>query len=332
MTGDLPINEGGEVAGGNEFWGDESGNAGTAMSHGTQTIADELASVEAAGRFELLRALGSLCVAPDPSQETIASAVGLPGVALLEEHTDVFVLQCYPYASFYLNAQGVLGGEASDRVAGFWRALGLEPPTEPDHLAGLLGLYGSIGIDEASHDPADERRDGLLRAREALLWEHLAPWVPAFLAAVFEIGNPRFQVWASLLNEALLAETAAARPPPRLPLALRQAPEGLGQQASLPQLLDAVLSPACSGIILTRARLTAGAAELGVGLRQGERRFTIRAMFDQDGTGTLGWLAREATRWAALHRSWMPTDVGIREWWCDRAMTSAEMLESQVRS
>ncbi len=322
MTAEMPIAERGQAA-----WADERAGADAAADHGTETFAGEVTTDEA-GRFELLRALGSLCEAPEASKEAIASAVGLPGLPPLEEHTEVFVLQCHPYASFYLNAQGVLGGEAADRVAGFWRVLGLEPPPEPDHVAALLGLYGSIGIGEVSHDPADARRAALVRAREALLFEHIAPWVPAFLAAVSDVGTDRSQSWATLEGEALMFEIATARAPSQLPIALRHGPDGPGRVTGFPQLLDALLSPACSGVVLTRARLTAGAAELGVGLRQGERRFTIRAMFDQDSAGTLGWLAREATRWAALHRSWMPTEGGIREWWCDRAMTTAALLES----
>ena len=55
----------------------------------------------------------------------------------------------------------MLGGEARDRIAGFWRALGLVPPPEPDHLAVMLGLYaGQPGarawrryISEHAHRP-----------------------------------------------------------------------------------------------------------------------------------------------------------------------------------
>ena len=43
----------------------------------------------------------------------------------------------------------MLGGEAADRVAGFWRALGREVPGEPDHLSALLGLYAGLADAEA---------------------------------------------------------------------------------------------------------------------------------------------------------------------------------------
>jgi hypothetical protein len=38
------------------------------------------------------------------------------------------VLNCPPYAAVYLGAEGGFGGEAADRVAGFWRAIGVPPP------------------------------------------------------------------------------------------------------------------------------------------------------------------------------------------------------------
>ena len=115
------------------------------------------------GRAELFRALGA--VAGDPADaRTACAALGLP-VPGNAEHTEVFVLNCPPYASVYLGAEGGLGGEAADRVAGFWRAIGVPPPAEPDHLTALLSLYARLG--EA------RRRDG-----PPARWPRLppAPW------------------------------------------------------------------------------------------------------------------------------------------------------------
>lgn len=66
-------------------------------------------------RWELLRALGAVADSP-----AVARAVaGPPGLAPLTdaEHTDVFVLNCPPYASVYLGPDGALGGEGADRAA-----------------------------------------------------------------------------------------------------------------------------------------------------------------------------------------------------------------------
>jgi TorA maturation chaperone TorD len=73
----------------------------------------------------------------------------------------------------------MLGGETADRIAGFWRALHLTPPPEPDHLAGLLGLYATL-TEQAHGDPDPARAALWHQARRALLWEHLLTWLPTY--------------------------------------------------------------------------------------------------------------------------------------------------------
>src|SRR6266545_2894193 len=92
---------------------------------------------------DLFRALGALCEAPQPEHAAVARALGLAPPRAVD-FAGVFMLQVYPYASVHLGDEGMLGGEAGDRVAGFWRALRLVPPAEPDHLASLLGLYAAL--------------------------------------------------------------------------------------------------------------------------------------------------------------------------------------------
>jgi hypothetical protein len=62
----------------------------------------------------------------------------------------VFALNCQPYAPVCLAPGGCRGGEGTGRDAGFWRATGIPPPAEPDHLAALPGLYAALG--EAAAD------------------------------------------------------------------------------------------------------------------------------------------------------------------------------------
>jgi TorA maturation chaperone TorD len=296
------------------------------------------------GRWELLRALGA--IADDPADARAASqALGLPSPDPAE-HTEVFVLNCPPYASVYLGADGSLGGEAADRVAGFWRALGLTPPAEPDHLAALLGLYACLGEAVAGARRA-ATRDALARARMALLAEHVWPWLPGYLDAVTSLDTAALPAWAGLARRAVTAEyTAAARHQPpaiaQLPLALRAAPAPLDLSAApsaagagrrppppgpglLGDLLTSLVAPARSGIILTRARLAQGAESAGVGHRIGERRFTLRAMLEQDAPATLGWLSSEADSWSARHASSAWHDVSS-QWWSRRAARTAGVL------
>jgi Nitrate reductase delta subunit len=273
---------------------------------------------------ELLRALGA--VADNPGGARVcATALGLapPGPA---GHTDVFVLNCPPYASIYLGPDGALGGEGTDRIAGFWRAIGLTPPAEPDHLSALLGLYASLGeaAEQARHGPAAA---ALSRARAALFHEHLWSWLPGYLSAVAGLGDPALAAWAQLTRRALVAEYQMVPPPQRLPLALRAAPGPPGPAGRVRALVDALTTPAATGIIITRRQLAHGAAEAGVGHRIGERRFTLRAMLEQDAGSTLAWVAEQARRWEEIHAGAGAADM-TGQWWARRAAGTAKIMQA----
>ena len=263
-------------------------------------------------RWELLRALGAVADSPAAAR-AVAGPLGLAPLSDAE-HTDVFVLNCPPYASVYLGPDGALGGEGADRAAGFWRAIAVSPPAEPDHLTALLALYASLG-EAAAQARRPATAQALTRSRQALFAEHLWPWLPAYLDAVAELAVPALTEWAELSRRAIAAEFSAQPAWPRLPLALRAAPGGIGEGR---RLVDALTTPVRSGIILTRRRLAAGAGEAGLGHRIGERRYTLRAMFGQDPHATLAWAAHEAMRWQRRHASRAAGDT-VAGWWAARA-------------
>ena len=296
-------------------------------------------------RWELLRALGAVAGDPADARAT-CGALGLPAPGNAE-HTEVFLLNCPPYAAIYLGGDGALGGDAADRVAGFWRAIGVAPPAEPDHLSVLLSLYASLG-EACSGARTEAVRDALARARHALFWEHLWPWLPAYLEAVEAF--PALAPWAALTRQAVLAERAAHPRGPdgpggrdglgglggRLPLALRAAPAPLAPGCAPGDLPAALTTPARSGLILTRRALAAGAEAAGAGHRIGERRFTLRGMLDQEPAGTLRWLGAEAVRWADAHaalarnRAAGPAGDAVQDWWARRARHTAAVLGAAV--
>jgi TorA maturation chaperone TorD len=259
-----------------------------------------------------VRALGALCEPPAPAHARIAAALELPREPRDDEYADVFLFQLYPYASVYLGGEGKLGGEARDRVAGFWRALGLVPPPEPDHLAALLGLYAGLVERQA---PREWRR--------ALLWEHLLSWTTPYLAKLGEIAPAPYRRWAELLREALDAEVEEVGPLPVEPLAHREAPAldrpaAIGGAAFLVQLL----APARTGFILVRDDLVAAGRELGLGLRVAERRYVLESLLAQDAPATLRWLSAYGERWSGLH---------VDGFWRERAAAGAAQLAGAAR-
>ena len=276
-------------------------------------------------RWELLRALGAAADSPAAAR-AVAAPLGLPPVSDAE-HTDVFVLNCPPYASVYLGPDGALGGEGADRVAGFWRAIAITPPAEPDHLTALLSLYASLG-EAAAEARRPATAQALTRSRQGLFAEHVWPWLPAYLDAVADLAVPALTAWAELTRRVVVAESGAQPVWPRLPLALRAAPDGIGPG---PGLIDALTTPVRSGIILTRRRLAAGAEETGVGYRIGERRYALRAMFGQDPDATLAWAAREAMRWQRRHAGRAAGDQ-VARWWAGRARRTGLLLRQRAAS
>ncbi len=278
--------------------------------------------------MELFRALAAIAEPPVALTERVGALLELPGRPNAPDYTDVFLLQLWPYASIYVGAEGKLGGEARDRVAGFWRALRRTPPGEPDHLAVLLGLYATLVESEAA-EPDPARRRLLHRSRQALLWEHLLTWLPAYLAKLAEIGSPFYRAWGELLTEALLAEIQDLGAPDELPLHLRDAPPLADPEAAgADSFLAGLLAPMRSGMLLVRDDLRRAARELGLGLRQGERTYVLKALLGQEPAMILRWLAEEAGRWVQTHDSMSDELDPVRDFWSRRAQASAQLIRS----
>jgi len=291
-----------------------------------------LASPATAGTgADLLRALGSVPLSPPPHCQPVLECLGLPATTGAE-HTAVFVLNAQPHAAIYLGEEGKLGGEGLDRVAGYWRAIGLVPPPDADHLGVLLMLYAELA-DAETTARKEATRHRLRHVRETLLTEHVWSWAPGYLTLVSGLGVPALSDWARMTRSALHRE-ARSLSSPALALALRTAPEPVRLPTGRDQLLDALVSPARSGILLTSDDLHRAAAVTALGYRAGERRYSLAAMLDQDPPLTLGWLAGHAHRWAGLHASQPPVPGDDpRQWWARRAAGTAGTLQRlQVRA
>ncbi len=276
--------------------------------------------------MELFRALGVLAERPDATHTKIGAIIGLTGIPDPSTYTDLFSLQLYPYASVYLGSEGMLGGEARDRVAGFWRALNLVPPAEADHLATLLSLYAELR-ERTEEEAEPARRSALDRARRALLWEHLLPWVPLYAHKMQAIADDFYGSWASLLESSLYGEIESDTSARSLPLHLREAlPLADPRKEGAQSFIAALLAPVRSGLIVVRSDLARAACHLGLGLRQGERRFVLESLFAQDRAGTLAWLATEARATSMQLGNAERLPAAIRHFWKGRSVETARLL------
>jgi hypothetical protein len=129
--------------------------------------------------------------------------------------------------------------------------------------------------------------------------------------------------------KALLAEAAALGEQASLPLQLRTA-SGLidpREDEAGERFRQSILTPARFGGILTRADLTSAARRLGVGLRMGERKFILKALFAQDAPGIFNWLIKEAAWWQKLHRRNGETLGAISAAWEKKAEDASVLLK-----
>ncbi len=312
--------------------------------------------------MELFRALGALIEAPAGEHGRLAEALGLPSVPDPAVHGAVVAFQRYPYASVYLGPEGMMGGEARDRITGFRRALGIgegaskrsqeignavsrrsqaavsdadkaggagsaSPPddaTEADHLAALLALLAAL--DRWREDEGDEARGALLeQARTTLLWEHIASWTGPYLASFDGCGARFYEAWAALLGEALERLCGETTLPGYLPAALRQAPPLADPETEGGEaFIGSLLAPVRSGVVVLRDDLVRLGEETGMACRAGERRYVLGAFLAQDPGATLGWLAGHAREWS--RRVGRRGPERIAEWWSERAARSAALM------
>lgn len=277
--------------------------------------------------MELFRALGALAEAPSEETTRLGALLDLGAPPAPGEYERLFVFQLYPWASVYLGAEGKLGGEARDRIAGFWRALELDAPDEPDHLTTMLGLYARLAELEAEAVD-DAHRSAWRQARKAWLWEHLLSWLPSYLAKAVSLAPPFYSGWADLLRRALAEEALELGPPDRLSLHLREAPhltdprEGGGEG-----FLDELLSPVRTGLILVAGDLRRVAREAGLGLRAGERRYALEALMSQDAAATLERLSGLARAAAGAEPSGEPGLDDVDRFWAQRSRACADLLQ-----
>ena len=274
--------------------------------------------------MELLRALATLAEPPAAEQARLLRLLDLPGAPSRSAWSDTFLFQLYPHASVYLGPEGMLGGQARDRVAGFFRALDVVPPPEPDHLVVLLSAQADLAereVGAGSPDAAAAWR----RVRSALLWEHVLSWVPVHLGRVGDVAGEPYRSWASLLMDVLEREASEVGGPGGLPLHLRVGPALVDpRDGDVGTFLDGLLAPVRTGTVVLRDDLARACRELGLGLRIGERRFVLRAMLDQDAPAVLGWLAEHARRTALPESTWLGE---VAAWWRRRAASTAVLLD-----
>ncbi len=276
---------------------------------------------------ELIRALAVFAEPPDEHLAPVAQVLGFETLPGADEYTELFLFNLYPYASVYLGKEGMLGGEARDRIAGFWRALNQTPPAEPDHLSIMLALYANL-CEEEEKLKVQSSKFKVHHARAVFFWEHIASWLPAYLHKMKSIASPFYCGWCEMTENVLVEEANALGQPQIISQHLS---DNLSlndpRETGFEDFLNSVIAAACSGMILTREDFARAANELNLGTRMGERKFMLKSLFGQNPQSVLNWLSHEAERWLKWHQSQEKIFGETAKAWADKARTTKQLLK-----
>jgi len=267
----------------------------------------------------------------EPDQAMAVRGSSLFGLApadpgqLAVAYTDIFLLNVYPYGTIFTDPVGEMNGPAAQAMARLYAQHGYQPPElsavgAPDHLGlglGFLGHSTNRGLEDAFAQACGEL---LAWALLACLAVEREPGAHAFYR-----GLAAFTADTLLLNAGRFTIDALdwqAQELPGLALAMDQSAVD-DDEVRLRDLVRFFLTPARSGIFLSRGRLGGFARELGVALPFGARYDVATALFTAAGQSErldllLNQLAAEVQAWAAVYRQWAttyPAWAAVAEHW-----------------
>jgi len=321
------------------------------MSPALRTAMPEsAAALQRAGLYRLLAEL----FFDEPDEPLLALAATVPELAghataeAARRYTHVFVLNAYPFASVYLDADGAVGGARAGFTRGVLEALGLavEEGVAADHVAVLFAAASAL----LEREGAGQGTLGAERARHGqrtLLAEHVLPWAPHFLDAVGRLDggtDAGLYAAAAVLARRLLTEHAEALFGGRRG---GDVPPGAGAEqrswkasrrheaetvpASIPEAgaasspagvspLADLTRPARCGFFLSRADIAAIAAGLELPIRFGGRSFMLDSVIQaaaQAGAGARlqAALTRFASGRRAVLEGWSADLPGLAPVW-----------------
>ncbi len=281
---------------------------------------------------EIAAALAEVAEASSLGEE-LSAALGVVGVTPADLY-QLFVKELPPFASIYLSSEGNIGGESRSVIAGFYSALGIPTPSDPDHLASLLRLLSGIlskeaELSSAGWDAVDQGRlASVSRARSVLVNDHLATWLPAYLLRAKEVAPRPLMGWvlcALDLISVMVGECQDAPPVPQEPYGNYVPPN------SSEELISWITTPSRSGIIVTHWDISNIAESLGLALRIGRKRFVLEELWGQAGTEVVGFIEAMAVHQVKLFDEYSG-DLPSLQAWSAKAVGTMQLLATKARA
>ncbi len=267
--------------------------------------------VQQESNAELLDALAEVVENPDP-HPAILEVLELEWTR--DGFTELFDFDLPPFASYYLTIGPILGGEPVGYLRGLLSAY-LRPelqPSQPDSLAFLLRLLALL-LRQRSEDRA-----------HVIFYEALSPWLGTYARAIASFAPLGLRRIGLLLDEVYQDWSKTIPSALSLPFLLRSAPEP-PKMKDRESLLDSLLSPVGSGLVLPRSELIRITHRHGLGMRPGGRRFSFQSLLDTSPGETLGAILETVAIQLAWYRN---LDSPIALWWHQRlAATQSSVTE-----
>ncbi|NUQ37872.1 MAG: molecular chaperone TorD family protein [Caldilineales bacterium] len=190
-------------------------------------------------------------------------------------HYRLLHFEVFPHESIFLHPDSLLGGEIAAAVHDFYQQAGFAPPADalPDHLGLELALLSFLtGAEAAAANDAPVWQDW----QRHFLDQHLLRWLPALVQAMGRQGHPFYTTLADLTLELALDHRAALGNdlPAAAPVFCLPPPPDLLADAKtgLAEIADYLLTPAFSGIYLSRDEIRRLAQAQGLPSGFGHRR------------------------------------------------------------
>jgi len=260
------------------------------------------------------------------------------------DHQHIFGFNVFAYESVFLDPTGQLGGAVENSTIRDYRLSGFEidiaaPAT--DHIGHQLEYLAFLGKREAGAQEENQQThvELMRQYQRAFLDTHILRWLPPLVLATRNQNHPFYSSLADMTAETIINHRASQDEPAAAAFNLPQPPDLLEQEGTgLKEIAAYLLTPAYSGIYLSRDDISRLARDQSVPRGFGERRQMLislmRSVAAYGDTGrTFSSLQQLAENWEEAYREMatrsapMPTAAT----WMRRAAETASII-ARMRS
>ncbi|GMQ83036.1 MAG: hypothetical protein BMS9Abin05_2508 [Rhodothermia bacterium] len=250
---------------------------------------------------------------------------------LAAEHETMFGFNVYPFASLFLEPDGMLGGETTQQIRDFALRLGIDVGQDvnaPDHVAAELQILAALA---KSNSPNED-------SIAEFIDQHVLSWLPAFVVAVCEESNDFYSEVADLMLEQIVdhrrsipVKSHVREPGPEPEERFLSDPD-----TAIHDIADFLTSPARCGFFLSRSAI-AGIAQgsnlpHGFGGRSQMMATSLRSASAYDGLDCIicaidDVIDRNRAAWEKLSETELESAQIWSDIWQTRLSWTSSMLE-----